>query len=79
MVKVSTQLSLNVVDSLTGYISCIPLQSKNQLDHMNRELVQFIQRLGYNSVILRCDNEPSILQLQRLATRTRQSMASKQP
>lgn len=36
--------------------------------------MQFIQRLGYNNVILRCDNEPSILQLQRLATRTRQSM-----
>ena len=25
---------------------------------MNRELIQFIQRLGCSEVILRCDNEP---------------------
>lgn len=49
----------------------------NQLDHMNRELVQFIQRLGHSDVALRCDNEPAILQLQRLATKTRQSMGLK--
>ena len=49
----------------------------NQLDHMNRELVQFIQRLGHSDVVLRCDNETAILQLQRLATKTRQSMGLK--
>ena len=70
-------LSLIIVDSLTGFVSCVPLQSKNQLDHMNRELTQFIQRLGYSEVILRCDNEPAILQLQRLTTKTRQSMGLK--
>lgn len=72
-----TVLGLIIVGSATGFISCVPLQSKNQLDHMSREPVQFIQRLGYNEVILHCDNEPSILQLQRLATKTRQSMGLK--
>ena len=55
----------------------MPLDSQNQLDHMNRELVQSIQRLGHSDVVLRCDNEPAILQLQRLATKTRQSMGLK--
>ena len=56
--------SLIIVDSHTGFIACVPLQAKSQLDHMNRELVQFIQGLGYSEVILHCDNEPSILQPQ---------------
>ena len=72
-----TVLSLVMVCSQTGYISCVPLQHKNQLDLMNRELVQFVQRLGHSECNLRCDNEPAILQLQRLATRTRQSMGLK--
>ena len=70
-------LSLIIVDSHTGFIAYVPLQAKSQLDHMNRELIQFIQRLGYSEVILRCDNEPPILQLQRLATKTRQSRGLK--
>ena len=41
-------LSLIIVCSATGFISCVPLQSKNHLDHMNRELVQLIQRLGHS-------------------------------
>ena len=46
---------------------------------MNRELVQFAQRLGYSEVIFRCDNERAILQLQRLAVKTRQNMVLKTP
>eukprot|EP00435_Cladocopium_sp_Y103_P044674 s1582_g12.t1 len=72
-----TVLSLVIVCSQTGYTACVPLQHKNQLDLMNRELVQFVQRLGHSECNLRCDNEPAILQLQRLATRTRQSMGLK--
>ena len=63
-----------MVCSATGFVACLPLQGKGQLEYMNRELVQFIQRLGYSEVILRCDNEPAILQLQRLTAKTRQSM-----
>ena len=40
-------------------------------------MIQFIQMLGHSEVILHCDNEPSILQLQRLSQRTRQAMGLK--
>ena len=50
--------------------------SRFKLD-LNRELVQFAQRLGHSELIFRCDNEPAILQLQRLATKTRQAMGLK--
>ena len=39
--------------------------------------MQFAHRLGHGEVIFRCDNEPAILQLQRLATKTRQAMGLK--
>ena len=69
--------SLVVVDSQTGFVSCIPLEGKSQLDHAKREIVKFIQMLGHSEVILHCDNEPSILQLKRLVLKTRQSMGLK--
>ena len=72
-----TVLGLIKVCSQTGFVGCVPLEGKNQLDVMNRELVQFVQFLGRSEAILHCDNEPAILQLQRLAVRTRQSMGLK--
>ena len=69
--------SLVVVDSHTMFVTAIPLEGKAQLDHANRELIKFIQMLGYGEVILHCDNEPSILQLKRLVLRTRQAMGLK--
>ena len=65
-----------MVDSHTGFVSCIPLE-KSQLDHANREIIKFIQMLGCSEVILHCDNEPAILQLKRLVLRTRQAMGLK--
>ena len=44
------------------------------MDHMNREVIQFIQMLGRTKIGLRCDNEPGILQLKRLLLKTRQAM-----
>ena len=41
---------------------------------MVRELIAFIQALGYSDVMLRCDNEPSTVQVQKLTARTRQAM-----
>ena len=70
-------LSLIIVCSHTGFTACVPLQSKNQMDVMNRELIQFVQMLGHSEIIFHCDNEPSILQLQRLAVKTRQNMGFK--
>ena len=72
-----TITALVVVDSHTGFVSCIPLEKKSQLDHANREIIKFIQMLGCSEVILHCDNEPAILQLKRLVLRTRQAMGLK--
>ena len=69
--------ALVVVDSQTGFVSCIPLERKAQLDHANRETIKFIQVLGHSEVILHCDNEPAILQLKRLVLKTRQGMGLK--
>jgi len=69
--------ALVVVGSHTGFVSCIPLEGKSQLDHANREIIKFVQMLGHSEVILHCDNEPSILQLKRLVLKTRQGMGLK--
>eukprot|EP00435_Cladocopium_sp_Y103_P012149 s5547_g3.t1 len=50
------------------------MNSKNQFDLATKEVIAFCQTLGYSSVQLRCDNEPSVLQLQRLILETRQRM-----
>ena len=42
------------------------MEKKVQLDHANREIIKFIQMLGYSEVILHSDNEPSILQIKNL-------------
>ena len=39
-------LSLIIVCSHTGFTACVPLQSKNQMDVMNRELIQFGPDVG---------------------------------
>ena len=70
----STIVALVVVCSQTSFVKNIPLESKNQMEYMNREVVQFIQMLGHTDVLLRCDNEPGILQLKRLLVKTRQAM-----
>ena len=72
-----TITALVVVDSHTGFVSCIPLEGKSQLDHANREIIKFVQMLGHSEVILHCDNGPSILQLKRLVLKTRQGMGLK--
>ena len=56
-------ISLALVDSRTGFLGCVPMNSKAQFDLATKELIAFCQTLGYNEVMLRCDNEPSVLQL----------------
>ena len=53
---------------------CVPLNSKAQFDLATKEIIAFCSTLGYNDVMFRCDNEPSLLQLQRLAIQARQKM-----
>ena len=52
----------------------MPLSSKAQVDLATKEIIAFCQTLGYNQVMLRCDNEPSILQTQRMVVQARQAM-----
>ena len=39
--------SLIVVDSHTSFVACVPLEGKAQLDHANREVIKFVQMLGW--------------------------------
>ena len=50
------------------------MNAKSQFDLATKEVIAFIQTLGYSNVQLRCDNEPSALQLQRLIVEARQRM-----
>ena len=67
-------VALVLCDSKTGYLGCVPMNSKNQFDLATKEVIAFCQTLGYNDVMLRCDNEPTVLQLQRLVVQSRQQM-----
>eukprot|EP00435_Cladocopium_sp_Y103_P024696 s2951_g6.t1 len=69
--------ALIAVCSHTGFLTCIPLERKSQLDHANRELIKFVQMLGHSEIIVHCDNEPAILQIKNLFVRTRQAMGLK--
>ena len=71
---VDTLLGLVMVDSKTGYVGCVPLKSKGQFDLMVREVVSFCALLGYGEVTFMCDNEPTMVQLQKMVINTRQSM-----
>eukprot|EP00435_Cladocopium_sp_Y103_P063067 s2135_g24.t1 len=70
-------VALIVVCSHKGFMTCIPLEKKSQLDHANREVIKFVQILGHGEIIVHCDNEPSILQIKNLVIRTRQAMGLK--
>ena len=51
------------------------MNGKAQFDLATKEVIAFChQTLGYNDVMLRCDNEPSVLQLLRLVVQARQQM-----
>lgn len=47
----NTITALTVVDSHTSLVTCIPFENKLQQDHANREIIKFIQMLGYSEVI----------------------------
>ena len=61
-------------NSSTGYVGCVPLRSKGQLELMTREILAFTAGLGYLEVIYRCDNEPTMRQLLKYVVPTRLSM-----
>ena len=61
-------------DSHTGSIHCVPIHSKAQAKYMSMEVMRFINYLGYGDVALRCDQEPTMLQVQKLVQRSRQRL-----
>ena len=62
--EISTITSLVMTDSASGYMHVTPLRSKNQWSLMVQELLGFAGLLGYSELSFRCDNEPTLLQLQ---------------
>ena len=65
--------ALVLVDSSTNFAGCVPI-AKNDFDVMIREILQFCQILGHGECNLLCDNEPSILQVQKRAVHARCAM-----
>eukprot|EP00435_Cladocopium_sp_Y103_P044429 s2067_g12.t1 len=57
-----------------GAVHCIPVQNKSQTKYMSQEIMRFITFLGYSTVMLRCDQEPATLQIQKLVQRARQRL-----
>ena len=60
-----------MIDNKTGYLGVVPLSSKSQFDLLTKELIAFTSTLGYSSVQLRCDNEPTIVQVAKLTVQAR--------
>ena len=72
--QVDTMVGLVMCDSATGYLHAVPLRSKNQWSLMTRELLGFAGSLGHSELVFMCDNEPTLLQLQRMVVNARLSM-----
>jgi hypothetical protein len=66
-----TLVAMVMIDNKTGYLGVVPLSSKSQFDLLTKELIAFTSTLGYSSVQLRCDNEPTIVQVAKLTVQAR--------
>ena len=69
-----TLVAMVMIDKKTGYLGVVPLNSKAQFDLLTKELIAFTSTLGYSSIQLRCDNEPTIVQVAKLTVQARQQM-----
>ena len=63
--ETSAVIALVLVDSSTNFTGCVPISKKNDFDVMVREILQFSQTLGHGECNFFCDNEPSIMQVQK--------------
>ena len=61
-------------DSHTGAVHCVPVNNKSQTRYMSQEVLRFINFTGHGKVALRCDQEPTMLQIQKLVQRARQRL-----
>lgn len=72
--RIASITCLTMVDSMTGFTRATLVRSKNQYQLMVQELLTFCQLMGHSSIILRCDNEPVLVQLLRMTVNARLSM-----
>jgi hypothetical protein len=63
-----------MIDSMTISTHATPVRSKNQYQLMVQELLTFCQLMGHVAIILRCDNEPVLVQLLWMTVNARLSM-----
>ena len=63
-----------MVDSITNFVGCVPVQSKSQRDLRVCKLLQFTQVLGHADYTYLGENAPAARQMQRLAVRARQAL-----
>ena len=61
-------------DSHTGAVHCLPVNNKSQTRYMSQEVLRFTNFTGHGKVALRCDQEPTMLQIQKLVQRARQRL-----
>ena len=66
--------ALVLVDSSTNFVSCVRTAKKNDFDIMVRQSLQFTQVLGHAECNYICDNEPTILQVQKRAVPARKAL-----
>ena len=69
--EVETALWLVMVCSQTGFIRCVPLKSKGQINLISHGVVSFVQLLGHHEVSIRGDNEGAMKQILRVVTAAR--------
>ena len=70
----SKLITLVMHDSHTGAVHCVPVNNKSQTRYMSQEVLRFINFTGHGKVALRCDQEPTMLQIQKLVQRARQRL-----
>ena len=72
--EIDSITALLMVDSASGYIQAVPVRNKNQWQLMVHELLSFAGLMGHAEGTFRCDNEPTLLQLQRMVINARLAM-----
>ena len=57
-------------DSHSSAVHAVPVRNKGEVQHMVREASRFIEHLGHGDICLRCDQEPTMLNLQTVLQRS---------
>ena len=57
-------------DSHSSAVHAVPIKGKSETQHMVREASRFIEHLGHGDICLRCDQEPTMLNLQTVLQRS---------